>query len=172
MKEIPLTKGYVALVDDQDFERVNQYKWHASEDRRPDVSVRTVYAKRGVKRDDGTWTTLYLHSFIMDAPEGLDVDHRDSNGLNNQRYNIRVATRSQNMGNRRKQASSSQFKGITWYKRDGKWQVQIRINGNQKHLGYFDSETDAALAYDAAARNHFGEFALTNFPQQDLAVAV
>jgi len=76
---------------------------------------------------------------------------------------MRVATETQNQGNRRKQKSSSQFKGVTWYGRKSKWQSQIRFEGKQKHLGYFNSEIDAAKAYDVAARKQFGEFALVNF---------
>ena len=166
MKTIPLSKSYVALVDDSDYEQVSQYKWYAIEDRRKDGSLWNVYAGRKVRKPDGAQTTQLLHRFIMNVSDPkIQVDHRDSDGLNNQRENLRLATHVQNQGNARKRANaSSKFKGVHWRKRFKKWIAQIQIDGKRKHLGYFFSEIEAALAYDAAAREYFGEFCLCNFP--------
>jgi hypothetical protein len=89
------------------------------------------------------------------------IDHVDGDGLNNQKRNLRKATPTQNGGNRVIQKHSSKFKGVTWWKKPKKWVACIRFN-TRIHLGYFESETDAAKAYDAAALKLFGDFALTN----------
>jgi hypothetical protein len=173
MIEIPLTKGYVAYVSDEDCERVSQFRWCAYEQHRKDGSIRVVYAQRGVRKEDGSNTTQALHRFIMGVTDSkVQIDHHDHNGLNNQRDNLRVATRTQNQGNRRrKQSGTSQFKGVSWNKVSRKWLAQTRINGKKIYLGLFDSEFDAALEYDKTARQTFGEFAKTNFPLESLAVA-
>jgi hypothetical protein len=99
------------------------------------------------------------------------VDHQDRDGLNNQRYNLRASTHAQNMQNRRYTHGSSQFNGVAWHKRVGKWGATIRVSrpgggGRKRHLGYFIDEEEAARAYDAAARALFGGFALLNFPDE------
>jgi len=92
--------------------------------------------------------------------------------LDNRRENLRVASRTQNLGNQRKQAGKTNpFKGVWWHEVSGKWRASIQVNGKQKHLGMFVDPVDAALAYDTAARSHFGAFAHANFPLEILAVA-
>jgi hypothetical protein len=158
MKTIPLTKGYVALVSDEDFERVNAYKWCAK------VDPHTVYAIRSLRLEDGKRTTIKMHRFIAGVTNPqIDVDHKDHNGLNNQRENLRVCTRAQNHGNRKKTRGTATFKGVTWDRE--KWLAGIRINRKRQYLGRFTDEIDAAMAYDDAARQLFGPFALTNFPE-------
>jgi hypothetical protein len=161
VREIPLTKGYVALVSDEDYERVSRFKWYA------DVGSQTVYGRRTIRNMDGKRTQLGMHRFVMGVTDpNIEVDHRDHNGLNNQQENLRVSSRSQNMSNTRKQqGTSSQFKGVSLERSRGKWQVVICVNKKQKHLGYFTDEVEAAMFYDDAARRHFGAFALTNFPE-------
>jgi len=161
MKQISLTKGYVALVDDEDFERVIAVgAWRADVHYRKNGTVRTVYAVSGEKK-------TYLHRLIMGVTNPkTEVDHHDHDGLNCQKYNLRVCGRSQNESNSRKWAvstTSSRFKGVSWDKRCGKWQAGIVIGWRRKHLGRFTSEEAAARAYDAAAKRLFGEFALVNF---------
>lgn len=159
MKEIQLTQGKVALVDDSDFEAVNEFKWFAYR------NGETFYAARSVKKPDGQWVRQDLHRFLMPgAPD--EVDHKDGDGLNNQRENLRPATHQQNMqGFRRKRpGATSKFRGVYWNKSHGKWQAQIRVKGALIHLGLFTSETEAGRAYDVAAQEHFGEFASLNFP--------
>jgi hypothetical protein len=97
----------------------------------------------------------------MNAPTGIEVDHRNHNGLDNRRSNLRLATGHQNQGNRRPQGGSPRFKGV--YLSRSKWVAQIRFGGSKRYLGRFTVEEDAARAYDAAARLIFGEFACTNF---------
>jgi hypothetical protein len=141
--EIPLTRGYVALVDDEGAERVLQHKWcvHFNGDRR--------YAKN----QHGT-----MHRFLTGWPL---VDHINGNGLDNRRENLRRATVQENNRNRRPR---NQYKGVTLERRTGRWFARIAIDGHRIHLGTFDTPEAAAAAYDTAAREHFGEFAWLNFP--------
>jgi hypothetical protein len=156
MKEIQLTQGKVALVDDEDYERCMQYKWCAVYSHRD-----TYYAKRALPL---TRVMQPLASFIMCVSKGVIIDHIDNDGLNAQKHNLRVATQTENKRNARKRANtSSQYKGVSWSKRNKKWRAYVRYKHTQIYLGYFVNEIDAALAYDDAARKYYGEFARTNF---------
>lgn len=149
MKEIPLTQGFVALVDDQDYWDLITYEWCVA--RRPT----NVYARSA---------KVLMHRHILGRPDG-DVDHRNGNGLDNRRENLRVTSRRLNNANARHRGGSSQFKGVSWDIGRGRWQAGICAAGRRIALGRFDDETEAALAYDAAARHAFGEFAALNFPK-------
>jgi hypothetical protein len=155
MKEIKLTQGYVALVDDEDYERcMAGPKWCAS------VSHRTVYAVRNIRKADGTRRLQFLHCFLMGIK---GADHEDHNGLNCQRYNLRPATNEQNQHNQRLSvANSSGYKGVDWRVRDQKWRARIGVEGKCIHLGLFSNPLAAAWAYDVAAEKYHGEFAYTN----------
>lgn len=154
MKEIQLTQGKVALVDDDDVSLLSEHEWYALKVRKTYYAVRAGPSK----------TIVYMHRVLM--PGYRQVDHRDGNGLNNQRENLRPATNSQNQANRRKKSgTSSQFKGVSWNKEAGKWQAQIRSDGKDTHLGRYSEEEDAARAYDEAAKRKFGEFANLNFKE-------
>ena len=150
MREIPLTYGYAALVDDEDFDRVMaRGKW------RVDKRLRTNYAVHG------NGSKASLHRFLLDVTDPkVEVDHEDHNGLNCQRYNLRLTNKVGNGANRQKTMSptSSQFKGVSWRKDRSQWRAGIRVAGRRKNLGSFDSEIEAAIAYYAAALQHFGEF--------------
>jgi len=151
MKEITLTRGKIALVDDDDFEWLSKFRWRAYRNQ-----CGCWYARRGE-------SSIFMHREILGEPLGVEVDHRDGDGLNNQRYNLRLATHSQNLCNRGKQRNNtSGYKGVSWFKRVGKWHARIQINGRDKHLGYFDILEEAARAYNVAALEHFGEFAKLN----------
>lgn len=154
MKEIPLSKGHVSFVDDEDYERASKFKWHALVKKRSVYGQRTAYI-------NGTKITIKLHRWLLGLTDPtIEVDHEDHDGLNNQKYNLRVCTGSQNQGNRRKNRySASKYKGLSWNARDQVWKVQIA--GKQK--GDFKDEVTAAKFYDSAARKHFGKFALCNF---------
>jgi hypothetical protein len=154
MKEIPLTKGKVALVDDADYEWLMQWNWYAWFSPRS----KTWYARRS----NGD-QKLYMHREILRAGQGVTVDHADHQTLNNQRYNLRSCSQSLNMANQViSSANSSGFKGVCWDSNRGRWHCGIMVNKRKKNIGRFSSVTDAARAYDAAAVEIFGEFALTN----------
>lgn len=160
MKSIPLTQGLVALVDDEDYAQVCEFKWYAARYKH------LVYAQREIRRPDGSRTTLKLHNVIMPPKGGLRADHRDGNGLNCRKNNLRYASNLQNGSNKRKTTSkrTSLFKGVYWASDRNKWRAAIRVSGKLINLGQFDSEADAARYYDEAAKNYFGEFAHLNLP--------
>lgn len=152
MNAIPLTRGLVALVDDEDYERVAAFgSWSGARYSRSGL----FYASRA-----SSGTTIYMHRFILSASKGEEVDHRNHDGLDNRRSNLRLATKSQNHGNERKTdlPTTSRFKGVSASLKKG-WRAQIMVNGLNRHIGYFVSENDAAAAYAEAARAAFGEFA-------------
>ena len=158
--EIPLTQGRVALVDDEDADRVIAAgPWHAYRNKK------TWYAKHTVCVAKGAWQSIPLHRFILGAgPEAPSIDHINGNGLDNCRKNLRHCTTAENLCNARKRrGTSSRYKGVYLDVASGKWKAQAQVHGRRISLGRFDSEIDAAEAYDAAARRHYGEFARTNF---------
>jgi len=164
MREIQLTQGQVALVDDQDYEYLNQWKWCAIWS----DHTRSFYAMR-VSCDRGQRVTIQMHRLILGITDPrIKVDHRDSNTLNNQWLNLRVCNNRQNQQNTRKRSNcSSQYKGVSWDRKTSRWKSQIQIPsesavGTKVHLGYFNLEVDAAYAYNEAAHKHFGEFAHLN----------
>lgn len=143
------------LVDPEDEHYLTKYAWRA-------FHTRGLTYVRARPRAAGGRISLFLHNIIMNAPPGVEVDHRNGNGLDNRRANLRLATRSRNNSNRKLQGGTSPFKGVSWHKQAEKWRAQI-TDGKAYHLGLFISEEDAARAYDAAARLRFGEFARCNF---------
>lgn len=163
MKQIKLTQGYVALVDDADYERVNAFKWRAHIVTRKDGSIRNVYAICSLPRIN-RMRTQRMHRFILGVTDSaVEVDHEDHAGLNNQRHNLRKATHAQNQHNTRPRAdNTSGYKGVHWHKGAEKWQARIAVDGKSKSLGLFIRKEDAKLAYDAAAIEYHGQFACTN----------
>lgn len=157
--EIPLTKGKVALVDEADSARVLGFgKWSAQYSGYGTLWY-AVSSKLG---------RTYLHRFVLGVPRGTVVDHISGDGLDCRRANLRIASLSQNNANRDKPSTrefTSQYKGVTRNQR-GRWIAKIKADGGQLVLGTFDTERDAACAYDAAARILFGEFARCNFPRR------
>ena len=148
--------GRAAFVDDADYELVAVHPWHIQMTPYPGL----CYALANI-RDAGRWRPVKMHVLVTGWAL---TDHIDGDGLNNQRSNLRPATHSQNMQNRRGAAGhSSRYKGVS-LRETGKWRALIRIDGRLVHLGQFDDELPAALAYDAAARAAFGEYARPNFP--------
>jgi hypothetical protein len=164
-REIVLTRGFVTLVDDADFDWLNQWHWRAlggyTRGNKP-------YAARSVPRQEqyGKQANLNMHRLIMNAPDGLFVDHINGDTMDNRRENLRLATGQQNMRNQRPHADSrSRFLGVTWHGKLRKWQVTINTGDRGLYLGVFADETTAALVYDTKARELFGEFANCNFPE-------
>ncbi len=144
-----------ALVDPEDYRQLSKYPWQFYEGKKNNRAAVRYYGN----------TIIYMHRQIMNAPKGSIVDHKNRNSLDNTRGNLRFATPSQNACNtRRREKGSSQYRGVRFEKDKRRWQAVIRYNGIRRHLGYFDSEEEAARAYDAAARIHHKEFAVLNFP--------
>jgi hypothetical protein len=157
MREIILSKGKVALVDDEDYERVSQYKWSYS------LMKVNEYAIRGVTVSKGKYTTQLLHRFILgDVPKNMVIDHINGNGLDNRKENLRICTQSQNNINKRKKGTTSVYKGVYWEKARNKFRSHIVVDGKIIFLGRFETELEAAIAYDKASNFYHGEFANNN----------
>lgn len=166
MKEIPLTRGYVALVDDEDYERISGHKWCSNIHPRKDGTNR-VYAVRDASTE-GRIHRVYLHRAILEYNDRNDIDHIDGNPLNNVRSNLRVCSRAENARNARvRTGGTSRFKGVRWHSQNKNWQARITVNGKDRHIGIFGSEVDAAVAYDVAAKVFFGCFAKLNFKHME-----
>ena len=157
MKTILLTQGKIALVDDDAFDRLNAFSWYA------DKQIRkcrvTWYAKRKKRTHDGQRTVLMHRELLGVSERGAQVDHKNSNTLDNQKETLRLATNGQNKQNSCKQSGcTSQFKGVSRSKKTCKWEVRVK----GKYVGLFENEEAAAAAYDLEAKRQFGVFALTN----------
>lgn len=167
MTLVPLTQGRVALIDDEDAERVLVFCWTYAWSERS----KKARAYRGTTKG-GKRVTVLLHRFVMNAPDGIQVDHIDNDGLNCQKYNLRLATNSQNHHNMRKKGGSrSRYKGVYLNKRaqqrgNACYYTRISIAGKHEWVGAFFSEEEAARAYDARARELHGVFARLNFPEE------
>lgn len=159
MKKIKLTQRQVALVDDADYDWLNQWKWYAKYNKCTD----SFYAVRKIKTLNGR-RAYPMHRQILELEYGdkRHIDHISHDTLDNRRSNIRICSRSQNGGNRRRNKNSpSKYKGIHPEK-SKRWSAQIGYCGNKIHLGTFSTEKEAAIAYNEAAKKYFGEFACLN----------
>lgn len=151
----------VAFVDDRDYAEVSAFRWF----------VRYVPQKGDRQQDQGPYAVkslpgnrqISMHQFLTGWAM---TDHIDHDGLNNQRSNLRPATKAQNLTNSRPRVGySSSYKGVYWSRTARKWTAQIKIDRKSTHLGYYADEKEAAMAYDRAARQVFGEYAYLNFPE-------
>lgn len=155
MKEIILSRGQVAIVDDEDYEWLNQWKWYFVPDR-----VNGGYA---VHFDKSIGKLVSMHRVIMNHPQGLQVDHINGIKTDNRRSNLRLVTRTQNAQNVRKsKKTKNKYKGVVQVSKTS-WIAQITVNRVPIKVGLYKSPVWAARAYDRAARKYFGEFASTNF---------
>lgn len=162
VKKIPLTQGQHALVDDEDFEFLTQWKWYASYY----LHINNYYAQRaqhiGFFNGKQKMKTIMMHRLIMEEIAGHElkrseeIDHINHNPLDNRRENLRIATKRQNQQNQ-KRKTSSKYPGICWHKVSKKWRARITLNGKRKELGLFDDEREAAKAYERACRELVGE---------------
>lgn len=153
---IELFSGEVAKVDTEDYDKVNQYKWYA--DRRK----HTIYAKANA----GNKTKISMHRLILCANNGQEIDHKNHDGLDNRKSNLRSCTHKQNCMNSSKmnRMTSSKYKGVD--KQGKKWRAQSRVSGRIRQIGYYDTEEEAANAYDNEVIKYGDENAFINFPER------
>lgn len=146
--QLTLTKGHIAIVDDDVYEWACKMKWYYN------LGYAASKPRSGI---------VYLHRLIMNSPKDLQIDHINGNRLDNRKENLRVCTKSQNaMNSKLARTNTSGYKGVNWDKRYNKWRARIKLNKKEKHLGFFNNKEDAAKAYNEAAIKYFGEFARIN----------
>jgi hypothetical protein len=159
VRRVPVGDRF-ALVDAADYPSVQPFRWRLLRGHNG-----KLYAYTSV-----TNGAVYMHRMIAETKPGDETDHENGDGLDNRRSNLRPATRSQNKGNMGKPkrpdgtAHTSQYKGVSWDKSRERWQAKITTHGTTRNLGRYDDEAEAGRAYDAAAAEHYGEFARLNFP--------
>jgi len=147
-------------VDPADYKRLKKYEWFVIK------KGKLCYVRRHAASDKGKEKLIYLHQEIIDVPKGMVIDHINHNPMDNRKANLRAATHSQNICNRRKRSGAkySKYKGVSWRKDSHKWVARITSQKKGIHLGCFEKEIDAAKAYDDAARKYHKDFACLNFP--------
>ena len=154
-RSIPLTRGYVAWVDEARFEDVARWKWVAI------VAPHTVYASRRRdknERETSGKTALRMHRYLKGDPEGMVVDHRDGDGLHNWEANLRTATQAQNSRNQKAKPNKAKYRGVTFSRKTGKYVAQIGYAGKHFNLGHFDTPEEASAVYDRKSLELHGEF--------------
>lgn len=155
MKEIKLTKGAVAIVDNEDYEKLKNYSWYLSDTGYASTTTWDKVSKKSIHKK--------MHRMIIGAESGMDVDHINGNRLDNRKSNLRVCTRAENLKNSSiRSDNSSGYKGVSFFKPIKKWRAYIGVNGKHIPLGYFDDPIEAAKAYNKAALELHGEFAKLN----------
>ena len=153
MREIPLSRGMFAIVDDEDYSQLASVRWYAAPGRH------TFYAKRDVRRN-GSKGRILMHRYLLGCPDGLEVDHKNGNGLDNRRSNIRIATRSQNRANTGLQINNiSGVKGVCRCAETGRWKVRVQWQLQNIWVGRFDSLEEAVEARYEVVMRLQGEFA-------------
>lgn len=155
---IQLTRGYYAIVDAEDHDLLSQHKWSTLRS-----GSGPLYAARKITQD-GKRKAVLMHRVIARAPQGAKVDHINGNSLDNRKANLRIATDQQNQRGYKtpRKGKTSKFRGVHLRKKSGRWIAQISVDKKVIHIGCFETEEEAALAYNAHAKQHFGEFAHLN----------
>lgn len=145
---------HTVIVDDEDYDELMMHTINIYPDKNTNYAIVHVYCEKYKYKD------IRLHRYILGITDpDIEVDHRDHNGLNNQRENLRVATHQENQYNRNpNKISTSSYKGVGWNKQNKKWVARIRDDGKSKYLGSFDDEYEAYLVYESAAEKIQGEF--------------
>jgi hypothetical protein len=154
MKKIKLTKGECALVDDDDFEKINQWKWSLNDD------IQKYPVRR--QKIDGKYKKVWLHRFIMETPNNMECDHINRNTLDNRKSNLRNCTRSENQRNTLYKKNKCGFRGVSFKNKINKWQAEIQLDNKQIYLGVFESPELAAKAYNIAANKYHANFKTLN----------
>lgn len=161
MKKIELTRGYYVIVDDEDFEWLNQWKWTACVKKWGIIGFRHF-------RENGKQHTVQMHREILKHHgfniEDLQIDHINHNTLDNRKEQLRIATPQENSRNTRiHKNNKSGFKGVSWSKSNKKWVTFLRVNKKSKYIGQFDNKIQAAIAYNKACKKIYGEFSHLNY---------
>ena len=142
------------MIDDEDYDFLSKYSWHCTF--QGYVARRHTYTK-------GKSRIILMHRIIMNCPDEYLIDHKDKNPLNNQKYNLRICTKSQNaMNSKIARNNTSGFRGVKWSEHSQKWQASIRVMGKDIYLGLFKNKKEGALVYNQAAIKYFGEYAYLN----------
>jgi len=156
--KLKLTQGKVALVDEEDFERVSKYKWHYVDVSSNRARTKAFYARALI---DGK--NVYLHRLITNALKGKVVDHKNHDTLDNRKENLRICTRQENQRNCLKRSNNtSGFRGVSWRKQHKKWEAKIKYDGKTLHLGMYVDKNEAAKRWNEVAKTLYGEFAYLN----------
>lgn len=164
MKIIKLSNGGDCIVDDEDFDFLNKWKWYRHNNGYA-FRCTTKYLGGGRKNRKIKSSSMRMHRVIMNAPIGLDVDHVNKNRLDNRRCNLRICSRSQNLCHSiMHNNNTSGYRGVSYYKSRNKFEAYVDFGKKRKKIGYFDSAIDAAIARDKVAKDIQGEFATLNFP--------
>jgi len=158
---ITLSQGFFAVVDAEDVPRLGSFSWFIY---RPSASDRLIYAVRKVRTGVGRYTKRLMHRDVLVMSDNFEVDHKNGNGLDNRKENLRPATASQNQANARQHvdAGYSQYKGVTFHKITRRWQASVQCNKKRRFFGGFKTEKEAAEAYNKEAAKVFGEYARLN----------
>jgi len=155
MKRIELTRGKYALIDNEQYDLISLFRWCYVPACRGYAVVKLYIC--------GKQYQIYMHRLVMNAIEGVSVDHIDGNGLNNQKSNLRICTHQENIMNQKKQENrASIYKGVSFHGQNKNWYAYIKINQKKKHIGCYDTEEEAAEAYNKEAVKLFGRFANLN----------
>lgn len=155
MKKIALSQGKFAKVDDSDYDFLNKHKWTLAKGR----LYHSIYAKRNIYIGYKKHKTVYMHSVLLNTPHGMDTDHIDGDGLNNQRHNLRICSRADNLKNRKSQSNNiSGFKGVCWDNDKKKWRAYISCNKKWHHLGFFIDKLEAYKTYCSASLKYHKSF--------------
>lgn len=158
MREISLKNGRIAIIDDEDYEIVSQYRWYLLKGKN------TEYACHKKTENAISLPTILMHRLVMNAPKGSQIDHINGDGLDNRKCNLRFCSHQENSRNSPKNwRGTSKYKGVGLCKRRKKWRARIKLNNKQVEIGCYNTEIEAATAYNMVALANFRQFARLNY---------